>query len=96
MRDDLHNLPEIHKLAQETTGYSCADLKLLCKEAWLNQLRPIWASLEAKTISVNDIQNDGLISSINHIMLAKLKVKPITKHVNAQYIEWHKEFGYSK
>lgn len=96
VRDDLYNSPEIFKLAEETEGYSCADLKLLCKEAWINQLRPIWASLEAKTISVNNIQNDGLISAINHITLAKTKVKPITKHMNTQYMEWHKEFGFSK
>ncbi|KYN02750.1 Katanin p60 ATPase-containing subunit A-like 2 [Cyphomyrmex costatus] len=96
VRDDLYNSPEILKLAQETEGYSCADLKLLCKEAWINQLRPIWANLEAKTISVNNIQNDGLISAINHIALAKVKVKPITKHINAQYMEWHEEFGFSK
>lgn len=96
VREDLYNSPEILKLAKETEGYSCADLKLLCKEAWISQLRPIWASLEAKTISMNNIQNDGLISAINHIALAKTKVKPITKHMNAQYTEWHEEFGFSK
>ncbi|KAL6258897.1 hypothetical protein P5V15_010843 [Pogonomyrmex californicus] len=96
VRDDLHDSPDIFKLAQETTGYSCADLKLLCKEAWLEQLRPIWASLEAKAISVSDIQNDGLISAMNYIMLAKSKVKPIAKHMSTQYMEWHKEFGFSK
>ncbi|KAG5310214.1 KATL2 protein, partial [Acromyrmex insinuator] len=96
VREDLYNSPEILKLAEETEGYSCADLKLLCKEAWISQLRPIWASLEAKTISVNNIQNDGLINAINYIVLAKTKVKPITKHMNVQYIEWHKEFGFSK
>lgn len=84
------------KLAQETAGYSCADLKLLCKEAWVNQLRPIWASLEAKAISVNDIQNDGLICAINYIAFAESRVKPIAKHMSAQYMEWHKEFGFSK
>lgn len=93
---DLYNSPKMLKLVQETAGYSCADLKLLCQEAWINQLRPIWASLEAKAISVNDIQNDGLISEINHIALAKSSVKPIAKHMSAQYMEWHKEFGFSK
>lgn len=93
---DLYNAPEIFKLAQETMGYSCADLKLLCKEAWINQLRPIWASLEAKAISVNDIPSDGLIREINHIALAKSRVKPIAKHMSVQYMEWHKEFGFSK
>jgi len=82
------------KLVQEIAGYSCADLKLLCKEAWVNQLRPIWASLEAKAISVNDIQNDGLICAINHV--TKSKVKPIAKHMSVQYMEWQKEFGFSK
>lgn len=96
VRNDLYNSPEMLKLAQETAGYSCADLKLLCKEAWINQLRPIWASLETKAISVNDIQNDGLISAINHIALAKSRVKPIAKHISTQYIEWHNEFGFSK
>ncbi|XP_011694714.1 PREDICTED: katanin p60 ATPase-containing subunit A-like 2 [Wasmannia auropunctata] len=96
VRDDLHNSPEMFKLVQETVGYSCADLKLLCKEAWINQLRPIWANLEAKAISANNIQNDGLISAMNHIELAKLKLKPTAKHMNAQYTEWYKEFDFSK
>lgn len=96
VRADLHYSPEIFKLAQETAGYSCADLKLLCKEAWINQLRPIWENLETKAISVSDIQNDGLISAMNHFVFAKHNVKPTTKHINAQYMEWHKQFGSSK
>ncbi|KAL0125058.1 hypothetical protein PUN28_004306 [Cardiocondyla obscurior] len=94
--NNLYNSPEILKLAQETAGYSCADLKLLCKEAWIDQLRPIWANLESKAISINDIQSDGLISAINHIVLVKSRVKPIAKHMSAQYMEWHKKFGFSK
>ncbi|CAL1689474.1 unnamed protein product [Lasius platythorax] len=96
VRDDLHDSPEMFKLAQETAGYSCADLKLLCKEAWINQLRPIWESLETKAISVGDIRNDGLIGAMSHITSAKHNVKPTTKHISAQYIEWHKQFGCSK
>lgn len=95
VHDDLHDSPEMLKLAQETAGYSCADLKLLCKEAWINQLRPIWANLEAKAISVKDIENDGLISAMNHIILAKHNVKPIAKHMSTEYMKWHKEFGSS-
>lgn len=96
VRADLHNSPEMFKLVQETAGYSCADLKLLCKEAWINQLRPIWESLETKAISVSDIENDGLISAMNHFVFAKHNVKPTTKHINAQYMKWHKQFGSSK
>jgi len=93
---DLHNSSEMLILAQETAGYSCADLKLLCKEAWINQLRPVWASLEAKAISVDDVQTDGLINAMKHLMLAKHNVKPIARHMNTQYIEWNKKFGSSK
>ncbi|KAM0725380.1 Katanin p60 ATPase-containing subunit A-like 2 [Formica fusca] len=96
VRDNLHDSPEMFKLAQETAGYSCADLKLLCKEAWISQLRPIWENLETKAISVSDIRNDGLISAMNHFVFAKHNVKPTTKHINAQYMEWHKQFGSSK
>ncbi|XP_012224099.1 katanin p60 ATPase-containing subunit A-like 2 isoform X2 [Linepithema humile] len=96
VHDDLHDSPEMLKLAQETAGYSCADLKLLCKEAWINQLRPVWAGLEARTISVKDIQNDGLISAMNYIILAKHNVKPIAKYMSTEYMKWHKEFGSSK
>lgn len=96
VRDDLHDSPEMFKLAQETVGYSCADLKLLCKEAWINQLRPIWESLETKAISVGDIRNDDLIGAMSYITSAKHNVKPTTKHISAQYIEWHKQFGCSK
>lgn len=90
---DLHESPEMSELARETAGYSCADLKLLCKEAWMNQLRPVWASLESKTLTVNDIQNDGLINAMSHIVLAKNTVKPIAKHMSDQYTKWHEEFG---
>jgi katanin p60 ATPase-containing subunit A1 len=93
---DLHNSSEMLILAQETAGYSCADLKLLCKEAWINQLRPVWASLEAKAISIDDVQTDGLINAMKHLMLAKHNVKPIARHMNTQYIEWNKKFGSSK
>ncbi|XP_072747086.1 katanin p60 ATPase-containing subunit A-like 2 [Anoplolepis gracilipes] len=96
VRDNLHDSPEMFKLVQETSGYSCVDLKLLCKEAWINQLRPILENLESKTISVNDIRNDGLISTMSHFVFAKHNVKPTTKHINAQYLEWHKQFGSSK
>lgn len=96
VRSDLQESPEMLELVRETAGYSCADLKLLCKEAWINQLRPIWASLESKALSVKDIQNDGLINAMSHIALAKCSVKPIAKHMSAQYVEWHKEFGFSK
>lgn len=94
--DDLHDSPEMFKLVRETAGYSCADLKLLCKEAWINQLRPIWESLETKAISVSDIRNDGQINAMNYLTSAKHSVKPTAKHINAQYMEWHKQFGCSK
>lgn len=94
--DGLHHSPEMLKLARETAGYSCADLKLLCKEAWINQLRPVLSSLETKEVSVNNVQNDDLIAAIDFILLAKQNVKPISKHMSAQYTEWHKEFGSSR
>lgn len=93
LHSDLHESTDMYELVRETAGYSGADLKLLCKEAWINQLRPILANLETKTISVNDIQNDGLINSMSHITLAKHNVKPIAKHMSTQYIAWQKEFG---
>lgn len=96
VRSNLHESPEMLELVRETAGYSCADLKLLCKEAWINQLRPILMSLEAKTRSIDDIQNDDLIGAMSHFLLAKRNVKPITKHMSAQYEEWHKEFGSSR
>ncbi|XP_014483332.1 PREDICTED: katanin p60 ATPase-containing subunit A-like 2 [Dinoponera quadriceps] len=90
---DLHESPEMSELVRETAGYSCADLKLLCKEAWMNQLRPVWTRLESKALTVNDIQNDGLINAMSHIALAKNTVKPIAKHMSDQYVKWHEEFG---
>lgn len=90
---DLHESLEIFELVQKTAGYSCADLKVLCKEAWMNQLRPILAKLESKTLMVNDIQTDGLINAMSYITLAKNNVKPIAKHMSDQYAKWHKEFG---
>ncbi|XP_025156482.1 katanin p60 ATPase-containing subunit A-like 2 isoform X3 [Harpegnathos saltator] len=93
VHQDLHESSEMSDLVKETAGYSCADLKLLCKEAWMNQLRPVWARLESKAVSVNDIQNDSLINAMSHIALAKNNVKPIAKHMSDQYAKWHKEFG---
>ncbi|KAG7197961.1 hypothetical protein KM043_016196 [Ampulex compressa] len=92
---NLHNTPEFQSLLKETDGYSCADLKLLCKEAWMNQLRPILRDLESnnKNVNANDIKHGNVITSVSYINTAIKVIRPTAKHFNTKYLEWEKHFS---
>ncbi|XP_043500924.1 katanin p60 ATPase-containing subunit A-like 2 [Polistes fuscatus] len=92
---NLHVTEEFKSLLRYTEGYSCADLKLLCKEAWMNQLRPILQSLEEKKIAPDDIQSNGLIINVTHLVDAMVFVKPIVKNMKPRYVQWNTNFGSS-
>ncbi|KAF7398583.1 hypothetical protein HZH66_006480 [Vespula vulgaris] len=95
VESDLHVTEEFKSLLRDTEGYSCADLKLLCKEAWMNQLRPIFKSLEHKKIAPDEVQSNGVIVNIAHLVDAMTFVKPIVKYMKPRYIQWNKNFGSS-
>ena len=45
----LHNTKSFECILNKTDGYSGADLKCLCKDAWMYQMRPIWKKMDTMT-----------------------------------------------
>ncbi|XP_012282000.1 katanin p60 ATPase-containing subunit A-like 2 [Orussus abietinus] len=85
---DLFFTEEFNYLLSLTEGFSCADLKLLCKEAWMNQLRPIWSGLESKKITLNDVPTDVLITRTSFLTNALKSVKPLDIKIVDKYRKW--------
>ncbi|KAJ8673618.1 hypothetical protein QAD02_004880 [Eretmocerus hayati] len=79
-------------ILKDTNGYSCADLKLLCKEAWMMQLRPVWAYLENENLFPKDYKNDEGICDLDHLSKAMTVVKPLARDIQTQYEIWDQSF----
>lgn len=77
---------------KDTDGYSCADLKLLCKEAWMTQLRPVWTYLENKQSPLKEFKNDERINDLSYILNALKIVKPIVHSTRSKYEVWDRSF----
>ncbi|XP_012266225.2 katanin p60 ATPase-containing subunit A-like 2 [Athalia rosae] len=94
---ELSQDKEFFEIVQMTEGYSCADIKLICKEAWMMQLRPIWQMLEENKIVRSEIgkMNHGTISELSYLKAALDGIKPTAKHVAEMYQRWKERFGAS-
>ncbi|XP_046742701.1 katanin p60 ATPase-containing subunit A-like 2 isoform X2 [Diprion similis] len=94
---DLLQDKDFFELVQKTEGYSCADLKLICKEAWMMQLRPIWQMLEENKIVRGEVGkiHHGAISKLNYLQIALDRIKPTAKHIANMYKQWKEKFGAS-
>ncbi|XP_014232070.1 katanin p60 ATPase-containing subunit A-like 2 [Trichogramma pretiosum] len=101
-RDDIFQIylkPELLKKSQyeaileETHGYSCAELKLLCKEAWMMQLRPVWNYLESENLSLKQYKNDDGINDLAYLAKAMKIIKPISPSIQSKYESWNKTYG---
>ncbi|XP_058789959.1 katanin p60 ATPase-containing subunit A-like 2 [Phymastichus coffea] len=93
LKPDLMDKLEYKTVLNKTNGYSCADLKLLCKEAWMMQLRPIWAYLENKSLSLKDYKNDEGVNDLTYITKAMSSIKPIAQITQLRYSKWDKSFN---
>ncbi|XP_067142433.1 katanin p60 ATPase-containing subunit A-like 2 isoform X2 [Centruroides vittatus] len=80
-------------LADETDGYSGADIKLVCKETVMNCIRKIFNLLE------NHIQGRELSSvsvepiKTTDVLLAISRTKPSARNFADKYNSWQEEFG---
>ena len=92
LKPGLFDKPEYKIILKRTNGYSCADLNLLCKEAWMMQLRPLWTYLENANSLLKDYKNDEGINSLSHLVDAMIIIKPICKSIKSKYEEWDKSF----
>ena len=67
--------------------YSCADIKLLCKQAWMLEITPIWKKLEKEEMPIGNLKYELR----NYEILANLmeKTLPTVTNVN-KYNLWNK------
>ena len=81
---------EFTDLLKQTSGFSCADVKLLCKEAWMKQLRPIWKYLESNNVMIDDVECDSFINKIKYLKEAMDLIRPVSVNLEIRYKEWNK------
>ncbi|XP_066590906.1 katanin p60 ATPase-containing subunit A-like 2 [Prorops nasuta] len=93
---DLYHTNQFLDVIEMTKNYSCADLKILCKEAWMCQLRPICESLENNKLSLSDIRNENSINNVTYLTDALKYIKPIGNVFVKEYEQWNKDFGLYK
>lgn len=92
LKPDLMEKTEYGVVLKKTNGYSCADLKLLCKEAWMMQLRPVWAYLENENLSLKDYKNDEGINELSYVIKAMTTIKPTAQSMQSRYDKWDRSF----
>lgn len=85
---EIPKLSEFSILVKQTEGFSCADIKLLCKEAFMKQLRPIWKYLESDNAVRNKIECDSFINNIGYLKESKRIIKPISLKEEYKYKKW--------
>ncbi|XP_023224457.1 katanin p60 ATPase-containing subunit A-like 2 [Centruroides sculpturatus] len=80
-------------LADETDGYSGADIKLVCKETVMNCIRNIFNLLE-NHIQGRELPSVSLESiKTTDVLLAISRTKPSARNFADQYNSWQEEFG---
>lgn len=93
LKHSLFEKEQYNMILKETCGYSCADLKLLCKEAWMMQLRPVWAYLENKNLPLKDYKEDDGICDLNHLIESMKIIRPIAQSIQSKYAKWDRSFS---
>jgi len=80
-------------LAEQTQGYSCADVCLVCKEAAMHPIRRLMAKLELvesepnPNIKLDPVTNDDALKALG-------ATKPSAAgHLEETYLKWQEEFG---
>ncbi|XP_076483484.1 katanin p60 ATPase-containing subunit A-like 2 [Bombus vancouverensis nearcticus] len=83
----LENTDIVNHIVKCTERYSCADIKLLCKQAWLLEISPIWRRLEKKETPVTTLKYELK----SYEILAKLlkKMSPTVMQID-KYDTWNK------
>ncbi|XP_043259680.1 katanin p60 ATPase-containing subunit A-like 2 [Colletes gigas] len=79
---DLHDSDIIRK----TAHYSGADIKMLCKQAWMLQETPTWIRHENKEVSA--LKSKYEISDLDYLMDALKYVRPTASELIPKYTTW--------
>ncbi|XP_076356192.1 katanin p60 ATPase-containing subunit A-like 2 isoform X3 [Tachypleus tridentatus] len=81
------------QLAQATSGYSGADIRLVCKEASMNSVRKIFDILESHSegrplpaVTLETIRTPDVLDAIS-------KTKPSARGLADKYADWQQEYG---
>ncbi|KAF3426690.1 hypothetical protein E2986_05722 [Frieseomelitta varia] len=84
----LENIDIINDIIKYSEMYSCADIKLLCKQAWMLEITPIWKKLEKEEMSIGNLKYELR----NYQILANLmkETLPTVTNVN-KYNLWNKK-----
>ncbi|OAD55176.1 Katanin p60 ATPase-containing subunit A-like 2, partial [Eufriesea mexicana] len=81
----LEDQNEINMILEMTKSYSSADIKLLCKQAWMTQISPICKQLDQKEISITH-----LIYKLKDFEVLKQligQISPTVTNIN-KYTQW--------
>ena len=83
----LEDIDIINDIIKHSEMYSCADIKLLCKQAWMLEITPIWKKLEKEEMPIGNLKYELR----NYEILANLmeKTLPTVTNVN-KYNLWNK------
>ena len=89
-REKTHALSEedIDKVSSKTEGYSGSDVTALCKEAAMNPLRELGASIA--TVTRDSVRGMVLADFERALRTVRSSVSPGDLD---QYLEWNKTFG---
>ncbi|KOX77744.1 Katanin p60 ATPase-containing subunit A-like 2 [Melipona quadrifasciata] len=84
----LEDVDIINDIIKHSEKYSCADIKLLCKQAWMLEITPIWKKLEKEEMSIGNLKYELR----NYEILANLmkETLPTVTNVN-KYNLWNKK-----
>lgn len=84
----IHKDKEFNNIVAKTQYYSGSDLRHVCKEAWMSQVRKYIAAQEEEKNMKNNPKPLELIDSISALQEALNVVLPTTKHLAYKYEEW--------
>ncbi|CAH2087285.1 unnamed protein product [Euphydryas editha] len=85
---ELDSNIDFKELSAKTEGYSGSDVKLVCKEALMANVRKMLPNMGGKSQSN---RKDKL--SLSDILTAIERTKPISKNLARRHEEWQKEMG---
>lgn len=85
----MEETEEYHNLVAQMHGFSGAEIKLVCKQAWISQSKPTWQRIENKEITVVDLAYH--IDDIKHLFAALKLIKPTADDdIIQKYIDFHR------
>ena len=85
---EMEETEEYNNLVGQMHGFSGAQIKLVCKQAWILQSKPTWQRIENKEITVVDLAYH--IDDIKHLFAALKFIKPTNYDIIQKYLDFHR------